>query len=79
MICEIDGLVLRGVQFGGAGFLRVGVLFEVLMAVWAHLFKIDGRVLGGMQFRGAGAGCVLGCCLGCGWVFGGVLFGVLLR
>ena len=42
MICEIDGLVLRGVQFG--------VLFEVLMAVRAHLFKIDGRVLGGMQF-----------------------------
>ena len=27
-----------------------GVLFEVLIAVRAHLFKIDGRVLGGMQF-----------------------------
>ena len=41
MICEIDGLVLGGVQFG--------VLFEVLMAVRAHLFKIDGGVLEGMQ------------------------------
>ena len=36
------------------------MLFEVLMAVRAHLFKIDGRVLGGMQFGGAGAGAVLG-------------------
>ena len=36
------------------------VLFEVLIAVWAHLFKIDGRVLGGMQFGGACAGAVLG-------------------
>ena len=36
------------------------MLFEVLMAVGAHLFKIDGRVLGGMQFGGAGAGAVLG-------------------
>ena len=26
------------------------MLFEVLMAVRAHLFKIDGRVHGGMQF-----------------------------
>ena len=26
------------------------MLFEVLMAVRAHLFKIDGRALGGMQF-----------------------------
>ena len=26
------------------------MLFEVLMAVRAQLFKIDGRVLGGMQF-----------------------------
>ena len=32
------------------------MLFEVLMAVRAHLFKIDGRVLGGMQFGGARAG-----------------------
>ena len=30
--------------------MLIGVLFEVLMAVRAHLFKIDGRVLGGMQF-----------------------------
>ena len=36
------------------------MLFDVLMAVRAHLFKIDGRVLGGMQFGGAGAGAVLG-------------------
>ena len=36
------------------------MLFEVLMAVRAHLFKIDGRVLGGVQFGGAGAGAVLG-------------------
>ena len=26
------------------------MLFDLLLAVWAHLFKIDGRVLGGMQF-----------------------------
>ena len=26
------------------------MLFDVLMAARAHLFKIDGRVLGGMQF-----------------------------
>ena len=50
MICEIDGLVL-GVQFG--------VLFEVLMAVRAHLFKIDGRVLEGMQ-----CGVLVRCCFG---------------
>ena len=55
MICEIDGLVLRACSLG-CWFLRIGVLFEVLMAVRAHLFKIDGRVLGGMQFGGAGAG-----------------------
>ena len=30
--------------------MLIGVLFEVLMAVRAHLLKIDGRVLGGMQF-----------------------------
>ena len=59
MICEIDGLVLRGVQFGVL-VLADWVLFEVLMAVRAHLFKIDCRVLGGMQFGGAGAGAVLG-------------------
>ena len=46
MICEIDGLVLGRVQFR----VLIGVLFEVLMAARAHLFKIDGRVLGGMQF-----------------------------
>ena len=59
MICEIDRLVLRGVQFGVLFFLRIGVLFEVLMAVRTHLFKIDGRELGGMQFGGVGAGAVL--------------------
>ena len=40
--------------------MRIGVLFEVLMAARAHLFKIDGKVLGGIQFGGAGAGAVLG-------------------
>ena len=72
MTCEIDGLVLRGVQFG------IGVLFEVLMAVRAHLFKIDGRVLGGMQFGGAGAGAVLGVTVFLhldGRVHGGMQFG----
>ena len=34
----------------GADWGLIGVLFEVLMAARAHLFKIDGRVLGGMQF-----------------------------
>ena len=41
MICEINGLVLRGVQFGVL-VLADWVLFEVLMAVRVHLFKIDG-------------------------------------
>ena len=83
MICEIDGLVLRGVQFGVL-VLADWVLFEVLMAVRAHLFKIDGRVLGGMQFGGAGAGAVLGvtvhaCLLHLdGRVHGGMQFGVLV-
>ena len=70
MICEIDGLVLRGVQFWGAFFLRTGVLFEVLMAVRAHLFKIDAvwGVLVQVAFWDAvwgAAGCLGGCCLGC--------------
>ena len=30
-------------------WVLIGVLFEALMAVQAHLFKIDGGVLGGMQ------------------------------
>ena len=81
MICEIDGLVLRGVQFGVL-VLADWVLFEVLMAVRAHLFKIDGRVL--VQFGGAGAGAVLGvtvhaCLLHLdGRVHGGMQFGVLV-
>ena len=49
MICEIDGLVLGSVQFGVLVWVLIGVLFEALMAVQAHLFKIDGGVLGGMQ------------------------------
>ena len=57
------------------------MLFEVLMAVRAHLFKIDGRVLGGMQFGGAGAGAVLGVTVFLhldGRVHGGMQFGVLV-
>ena len=63
MICEIDGRVLGGMQFGvlvqvlfegGGAFLRdrrlVQVLLEVLVTVWAHYCETDGRVLGGMQF-----------------------------
>ena len=50
MICEIDGLVLGGVQFGVLVQVLIGVLFEALVAVRAHLFNIDGMVLGGMQF-----------------------------
>ena len=34
----------------GAGVGADWVLFELLMAARAHLFKIDGRLLGGMQF-----------------------------
>ena len=48
-----------------------GVLFEVLMAVRAHLFKIDGRVLGGMQF-----GLLVQVVFWC--TQGGMQFGVLL-
>ena len=66
MICEIDGRVLGGMQFGGAGAVLgcwlALVLFEVLVTVWAHFCKNDGRVLGGMQF-GALAG---SCCGGVG-------------
>ena len=51
VICEIDGLVLGSVQFGVLVWVLIGVLFEALMAVRAHLFKIDGRVIGGMQLE----------------------------
>ena len=57
------------------------MLFEVLMAVRAHLFKIDSRVLGGMQFGGAGAVAVLGGTVFLhldGRVHGGMQFGVLV-
>ena len=57
------------------------MLFEVLMAARAHLFKIDGRVLGGMQFGGAGAGAVLGVTVFLhldGRAHGGMQFGVLV-
>ena len=47
MICEIDGRVLGGMQFG----VLVQVLLELAVAVWARFCKIEGRVLGGMQFR----------------------------
>ena len=62
---KIDGRVLGGMQFGGAG---AGAVLGV--TVFLHL---DGRVHGGMQFGqghavwGAAAGAVLGCCLGCCW------------
>ena len=42
VICEIEGRVLGGMQFG--------VLVQVLRRVWAHICKIQGRVLGCMQF-----------------------------
>ena len=58
LLCEIDGRVLGGTQFG--------VLVEVLFC------EIDGRVLGGMQFgvlvevplceTGAGGGAVTARC-----------------
>ena len=85
MICEIDGLVLGSVQFGVLVWVLIGVLFEALMAVQAHLFKIDGGVLGGMQlgllvqveFFGM-FGAPFGFHEIGGWVRGGVLFGVLV-
>ena len=83
MFCEIDGWVLRGVQFG----VLFGVLFELLVTVRVHFCNIDGGVLGGMQsvllaqvlfcdaVCSAGAAAVLRvweCCLG-------VLFRVMAR
>ena len=48
MICETDGWVLRGMQFGA-----FGVLLHVIFGCWwrcGHIFReIDGRVLRGMQ------------------------------
>ena len=54
LLCELDGRVLRGMQFGvlvdavwGAG----GCCFASLMGCrWMLFCELDGRVLGGMQF-----------------------------
>ena len=64
LLCENDGRVLGGMQFGvlvevlfceswpGAKGIQFGVLVEVLFCESVCLFcESDGRVLGGMQFR----------------------------
>ena len=38
LLCELDGRVLGGMQFGGLG-------------CWMLLCELDGRALGGMQFE----------------------------
>ena len=48
MICEIDGWVLGGVQFGVLLYVLFGVLFELLTTARARFCRIDSGVLGGM-------------------------------
>ena len=50
MICEIDGWVLGGMQFGVVLGCWCMCCFGVLVAVRAQFCEIDGRVLRGMQF-----------------------------
>ena len=83
VICEIEGRVLRGIQFGvlvevlfceSDGRALGGMQFRVLVEV---LFcESDGRALGGMQFR------VLVEVLFCesdGRVLGGMQFGLVVQ
>ena len=67
---KIDGRVLGGMQFGGAG-AELGVTVQAHYCILTVGCK--GACSLGCWCRG-----ILGCCLGCGCVFGGVLFGVLL-